>query len=114
MRISDWSSDVCSSDLRTKKTKAGEATSGNGRLEQTRKADQKKAAVFTKAKATWSSIIRLRRPHHQQKEGDRKSVGEGKRVSVRVDRGGSRIIKENKNNHKKKTDNRGKENQRMN
>lgn len=54
---------------RTKTTKAGEATSGNGRLEQTRKADQKKVAVLTKAKATWSSIIRLRRPHHQQKEG---------------------------------------------
>jgi hypothetical protein len=55
---------------RTKTTKAGEATSGNGRLEQTRKAEEKKAAVLSKAKATWSSIIRLRRPHHQQKEAD--------------------------------------------
>src|SRR3546814_17674596 len=72
MRISDWSSDVCSSDLRGPELAGGVETSG---WREADKAD----------------------PHpNLLPEGDRKSVVSGKSVSVRVDRGGRRIIKKKK------------------
>src|SRR3546814_16307529 len=82
MRISDWSSDVCSSDL-----------VGGGQID---------------ARAADVPLLRSDgRPHHDRwtghrtgdtgvvarRGGDRKSVVEGKSVSVRVDLGGRRIIK---------------------
>src|SRR3546814_7754398 len=83
MRISDWSSDVCSSDLSAswrssarsgvvtrRRTPAGEAVRGRG------------AAAEPP----------LRRETGAHQVGDRKSVVEGKSVSVRVDLGGGRIM----------------------
>src|SRR3546814_17065416 len=80
MRISDWSSDVCSSDLRCQRIQSTNARP----LRAARPA--RKGARFHPRKA------------------DRKSVVEGKSVSVRVDLGGSRIIKKKK--RKIKIDNR--------
>src|SRR3546814_14055642 len=91
MRISDWSSDVCSSDLeqcgpdkkyRTLVALAGEpGADGEARHELRQHHRQ------------------IEHPHeHPQPPrvdafADRKSVAEGKSVSVRVDLGGRRIIK---------------------
>src|SRR3546814_21080356 len=84
MRISDWSSDVCSSD---------------------RIAEQNLnlylAAVLEATllpppmpEADWRETMdRLSTEGVAAYRGDRKSVGKGKRVSVRVDVGGRRIIK---------------------
>src|SRR3546814_15998077 len=74
MRISDWSSDVCSSDLR-----ARELTRGIGRdMFEHRAVAQVDVPVVGAA--------------DRQAVGDRKSVVSGKSVSVRVDLGGRRII----------------------
>src|SRR3546814_4443519 len=90
MRISDWSSDVCSSDL-----------SGLVR-------DQVYAAVFGAGPAMDAFVVAFRILNFMRRlsaEGsfsmafvpvlaeDRKSVVEGTSVSVRVDLGGRRIIK---------------------
>src|SRR3546814_12782415 len=84
--ISDWSSTVCSSDLRLR--------------DRHRDPDDGDAPHLG---------LRPRRRHDREERGgddeqyhprdggeERKSVVEGKRVSVRVDLGGSRIIKQNK------------------
>src|SRR3546814_15842983 len=95
MRISDWSSDVCSSDL------AGSAVTTAGSLSDT--AMQPTCGLATSAATTRPSIVRpatdarhLWATPAACETGycgprDRKSVVEGKRVSVRVDRGGRRI-----------------------
>src|SRR3546814_17040429 len=92
MRISDWSSDVCSSDLHqpTCKPEHRAATDQHEHDDiQSRQTSHRGALVA---------------PEHQvtARAGklDRKSVVVGKRVSVRVDLGGSRIIKK-KHNHQK-------------
>src|SRR3546814_7892182 len=73
MRSRDWSSDVCSSDL-SPWAGAGRLTDGQGRT-----------VDFTNTLIILTSNL-----------GDRKSVVEGKSVSVRVDIGGRRIIKKKK------------------
>src|SRR3546814_19722202 len=80
MRISDWSSDVCSSDLPQRQRQQIAAPTADERPRN-----------------------RLRGHHRRPREPfyhhlaavrqDRKGVVEGKSVSVRVDIGGSRIIK---------------------
>src|SRR3546814_5543975 len=77
MRISDWSSDVCSSDLAFKVI-LGEAPFGPG--------------------GDGPGVIASRFAAGRQRDGgrDRKSVVWGKSVSVRVDLGGRRIIKKKK------------------
>src|SRR3546814_11481678 len=99
MRISDWSSDVCSSDLSTggRKRKAGGwpaakppsgASGRNWNNDMGPKgADWKKPAI----RPPGAMNARSRRGR-----AERKSVVEGKRVSVRVDLGGRRIIKKKK------------------
>src|SRR3546814_20866207 len=97
MRISDWSSDVCSSDLR----QAGDlvleeaAVIGEPLVVQlgVRRLAGEAAAVERQvrrmgapAAAAELGAQRLEHP------ADRKSVGSGKRVSVRVDLGGRRKI----------------------
>src|SRR3546814_13281734 len=72
MRISDWSSDVCSSDLLHTPSPMPQRQSGPP------------ASVLCA-----SMQARSTRPA----TGDRKSVVKGKSVSVRVDLGGRRIIK---------------------
>src|SRR3546814_18363664 len=109
MRISDWSSDVCSSDLLRMVSRhicaCRSAPSTNPLI----------AAVIPMivAAARMISVVvrlaelsaRVRRP--KMLDGaivgdvrDRKSVVKGKRVSVRVDLGGRRILKKNKNQSK--------------
>src|SRR3546814_12498524 len=96
MRISDWSSDVCSSDL----------------LMPTDDSVCYVLPNFAPGLRTW--IVRMcatllqrrskeRHQIHRQSSScyrDRKSVVWGKSVSVRVDLGGRRIIKKTKNIHR--------------
>src|SRR3546814_19451449 len=81
MRISDWSSDVCSSDLK-------------GQRRSTFSYAQSARADTSQWPAVW--IVRAEdqpRASALLREVDRKSGVEGKRVSVRVALGGRRIIK---------------------
>src|SRR3546814_17460156 len=82
MRISDWSSDVCSSDLARSAPgrssgSPGYAGRGSGRRPST----------------TAGTAATQRCTGKARRHGDRKSVVEGKSVSVRVDLGGGRRIK---------------------
>src|SRR3546814_10432081 len=82
MRISDWSSDVCSSDLRRDRPASGKAGPASG-WGSSRSVPLEGHIVTCAPKAS---------------PGDRKSVVSGKSVSVRVDLGGSRIIKKKNTN----------------
>src|SRR3546814_11733211 len=110
MRISDWSSDVCSSDLarileKMKKTaedylgeKVTEAVITvpahfNDSQRQATKDAGKIAGLDVKRIINEPTAAAL--AYGMDKE-DRKSGGEGKSVSVRVDIGGRRIIKNKK------------------
>src|SRR3546814_11723172 len=96
MRISDWSSDVCSSDLERKiphgllrgRQRPGRlAFVGGQELARHRALD---------AAALLGLIPGVRQHAHrarQAEQADRKSVVEGQSESVRVDLGGRRIIK---------------------
>src|SRR3546814_16396582 len=96
MRISDWSSDVCSSDLYTNDKKKFSASFTNdntvcttvqGLVLDDAAQPEIPGTADNLARAVAGGLIGL---------ADRKSVVEGKRVSVRVDHGGSRIIKKKK------------------
>src|SRR3546814_20751037 len=89
MRISDWSSDVSSSDLqngRFRQPPGGAERPGPGTSCPGRGRDQARPAG-----ASSRQPPALRRDRHGK---DRKSVVSGKSVSVRVDIGGRRIIKQ--------------------
>src|SRR3546814_20046229 len=99
MRISDWSSDVCSSDLAGH---AGAFDARPGKFGQVLpdRARGPMACALTQKQGTLvlqAALICLQ-PHEGaagrflDAAGDRKSVVEGKSVSVRVDLGGRRII----------------------
>src|SRR3546814_19165884 len=81
MRISDWSSDVCSSDLEARSEVAASPASGSGSAGS--------ACLATE----WSWVRRGLAPAAKTADPDRKSVVEGKGGSVRVDLGRRRIIK---------------------
>src|SRR3546814_16967178 len=128
MRISDWSSDVCSSDLfsgafivishdRTFLTRLTRQTLwldrgnlrrsevGYGGFEawtETVYAEEARAADKLDAKlkleATWLESGVTARRRRTQGR-DRKRAGEGRRVSVRVELGGGGIIKKKKQNN---------------
>src|SRR3546814_17144657 len=89
MRISDWSSDVCSSDLWR--------CSGRALLRGLRMPDELPAGCHysrrTRLLDEWRLAVRVWRKDRSEpeRERDRKSVVEGKSVSVRVDHGGRRI-----------------------
>src|SRR3546814_15940569 len=91
MRISDWSSDVCSSDLAF--SDALGAGGFDDILRLGRETDKEARAACALGEACENVGI------GPPAEGgrDRKSVGEGKSVSVRVDLGGRRIIKKKNN-----------------
>src|SRR3546814_20640064 len=102
LRISDWSSDVCSSDL-SGVSGTGRSFTAAVRSSTARKVSRLRAWAGVSPMAsrtcsaglvTFCSVGRL--PDALAAVSDRKSVGVGKRVSVRVDLGGRRIIK-NKN-----------------
>src|SRR3546814_6175182 len=80
MRISDWSSDVCSSDLVAVGTAAATA---RGAAEH-RGVSRRLARTAGRRQSTACTT------------GDRKSVVSGKSVSVSVDFGGRRILKTKK------------------
>src|SRR3546814_17318521 len=98
MRISDWSSDVCASDLGEQ---AGPADVGDrihefavagrpGRLgarRESNRADCDEQRTEDRANGA----------HHSSAPSRSEERREGKSVSVRVDLGGSRIITKNKN-----------------
>src|SRR3546814_20966464 len=104
MRISDWSSDVCSSDLET--IRRGWARSC-GRPHKGRNAEPRHMAPSGRDRrdgdggdGRGAAAGRLLF-HARYARAARKSVVYGKSVSVRVDLGGRRIIN-NKNNIKNK------------
>src|SRR3546814_13911347 len=103
MRISDWSSDVCSSDLH--------GCLGRGGAERLTKLEEHviktrgsvkaliRQGVMTRVESTDYRRRARQAPapaHRRGTQGppDRKSVVSGKSVSVRVDLGGRRIIKQ--------------------
>src|SRR3546814_20911287 len=89
MRISDWSSDVCSSDLISGVEQRRIASIGNG--PDTRRVG---AVVLRRdaAKVLADHQQALRAAHYGPRKGlaERKSVVKGTSVSVRVDLGGRR------------------------
>src|SRR3546814_15828771 len=116
MRISDWSSDVCASDLASSLATALPEAS----TRQACRARASIASVCSFTRSSWRLPMFQARPAlkchsrpsklpirlsccHTSQSGvrERKSVGWGKSVSVRVDLGGRRIVKKKKN--KKKT-----------
>src|SRR3546814_12274886 len=109
MRISDWSSDVCSSDLLAQEVflrllRYSEKTAVENPLGYLLR-------IAGNVASEWRERARVSKPHDQEwlddlliepdKEPDRKSVVQGKSVSVRVDLGGRRIIKKKIKTEKK-------------
>src|SRR3546814_19077134 len=106
MRISDWSSDVCSSDLLAAAEPVGQGRTARDELERHRvdavaQAGRRRAVGEDMALvAATARAGRLDADHAVGPvfdAGDRKSVVSGKRVSVRVDLGCRRIIKKTQN-----------------
>src|SRR3546814_20878744 len=108
MRISDWSSDVCSSDLppppslsaQPPSVLASQGRRGDGgriaslpfgRHQRTEDTETMSMTLSTNAPGT-----RPRSAGILGTRGDRTSVAEGKSVSVRVDLGGRRVLKKKK------------------
>src|SRR3546814_11567368 len=115
MRISDWSSDVCSSDLGQRPAhlglwrgaqhpargdRQGRDISRRGRaaiwLFRDRARGQFRAQARFPAGVGRGGGGGAEAGRPVQERADRKSVGEGKSVYVRVDLGGRRIIKKKK------------------
>src|SRR3546814_15490881 len=108
MRISDWSSDVCSSDLNGRKAgtrvaiHAARQINGVAMFCGSREISEpgRKLLVQWSNKAgAKQGIHKLRRGHRGGNVLDRKSAVEGQGVSVRVDIGGRR---HNKNKHRQR------------
>src|SRR3546814_21116800 len=103
MRISDWSSDVCSSDLGRNRwfwspVRAAPSPEGARPGFGYGRSRHQAAAGFRVAAPRYGGY----RPGGHERErhtGDRKSVVSGKRVSVRVDLVGRRIIKNKKSTY---------------
>src|SRR3546814_19128515 len=93
MRISDWSSDVCSSDLGSSACRNRPNWRGTGGRNWLPDPRRRRTDAETR-----HGLDRCRPPA----PADRKSVVEGKSVSVRVDIGGRRIIKKKKKMTEKK------------
>src|SRR3546814_15494844 len=92
VRISDWSSDVCSSDLPRRAARRvirprRRDCCGSPRRLRARHPVRRRATDPRYRAASAARPVRVLRAT------DRKSVGWGKSVSVRVDLGGSRIMK---------------------
>src|SRR3546814_12382900 len=97
MRISDWSSDVCSSDLqrdRHRECPAADRRAGpRHRGAVLRGTGLGRPALAGQLRLHRGAPERLGPARREAAGEDRKSVVEGKSVSVRVDLGGRRIIK---------------------
>src|SRR3546814_15420808 len=92
MRISDWSSDVCSSDLLGATMVMGTQQAG---VREDRQVDGVFAMWYGKGPGVDRAGDAIHHGHAAgaSRHGARKSVVEGKSVAVRVDLGGRRIIK---------------------
>src|SRR3546814_14193149 len=111
MRISDWSSDVCSSDLSDAFNRAvRKVVVGANAIEALLTIpDGKPDAGMAKFLGGYNGAVDVRRDIRWSKVSamlnliaiDRQSVVKGKSVSVRIDHGGSRIIKKKKHIKKK-------------
>src|SRR3546814_19152739 len=91
MRISDWSSDVCSSDLsrHVRERRAALVARDHERLDA--------AALDVRRAGPQAVEHHVDLPTHQVAQGrDRKSVVSGKSEAVRVDIGGRRVFKKKK------------------
>src|SRR3546814_20432459 len=106
MRISDWSSDVCSSDLSTTRAMCLKRHLGchprilRDDLQQARRLKLEHAGNDIAGEHLTPVVVghdpvveRLPRKRDPVLGGDRKRGVEGRRLSVRVDPGGRRIIK---------------------
>src|SRR3546814_18094386 len=91
MRISDWSSDVCSSDLNLIDPEPAHIDPDVGEAEERhdREGHPGVQRMFEPVQRRIPAVGRARRALGR----DRKSVVSGKSVSVRVDIGGRRMIK---------------------
>src|SRR3546814_16089131 len=112
MRISDWSSDVCSSDLFN--LDGDSPGSGDGRPRRLRAEDLGRPRAASQQDLVGGKMLPVVQRHAPDRsilnpglrsatdpERDRKRVGSGKSVSVRVNLGGSRIIKKKKKRKRK-------------
>src|SRR3546814_5112315 len=88
MRISDWSSDVCSSDLAIARSQNRLVENGPSGASTSSRGDN----IWMPVKTNGATRLRPRRPVIRP-SADRKSVVEGKSVSVRVDLGGRSSLK---------------------
>src|SRR3546814_11993951 len=99
MRISDWSSDVCSSDLRCVERLVDRKLAGQPVFELRPEVDLVGEALVVdddeqvEVRAIPFGGMRLVDPAAAGIAADRKGVVGGKRVQVREDCGGGRIIK---------------------
>src|SRR3546814_17219080 len=117
MRISDWSSDVCSSDLLADRCEADDFQLARAEpwdppfahreaVETTGFAERLSADERGGAASPSGGQFRLARREgtasrwFASNPQDRKSVGQGKGVSVRVARGGRRLLKKKKKQQK--------------
>src|SRR3546814_14858676 len=104
MRISDWSSDVCSSDLQRRSGPRPQQRRG-ARGDGSAVGDDPAGGLLLRVdrhrapgEGGGRADQRRARARGHLRLSDRKSVVEGKSVSVRVDLGGRRIIKKKKQN----------------
>src|SRR3546814_17277543 len=108
MRISDWSSDVCSSDL-IMDALAAVRSRDRASLRERGRPHAVHAllgacgglAMAHPAPAPDRQRARLFERAHGRRRRDRKSVGSGKGVSVRVDLGGGRMIQKNQESNQR-------------
>src|SRR3546814_11242861 len=98
MRISDWSSDVCSSDLlrmnsprqlRSTPCPRRRLVTGDALAALSRSPTPWRSTTSRTMSPTW----KWQHSRRVSRRADRKSVVKGKSVSVRVDLGGRRVIK---------------------
>src|SRR3546814_11831447 len=95
MRISDWSSDVCSSDLLVLRAEQEKAFVAGSDIKEMAFFDHAGAVAYIDRLRQLCDGVRLLSAPASARI-DRKSVVEGRSVSVRVDLGGRRIIKKKK------------------
>src|SRR3546814_19811501 len=101
MRISDWSSDVCSSDLADSEGR-GESladVAGHAMPAQSHAAPAHALGHEREARRVLEADEDSEAGESDREEPERKSVGSGKSVSVRVALGGGRTIKKKKQPH---------------
>src|SRR3546814_17919705 len=105
MRISDWSSDVCSSDLKQgtnsiafdrHRVGIGRFDREVGHLVDVRVVHSVMRQCHRNAETDRQRMKIVRKAVQSHRTADRKSVVSGKSVSVRVDLGGRSIIKKKK------------------